>query len=90
VDAAVFRNLARVHSALAQRTTLYVSSKNQTVAGSGALHYYPRAGYIPPITIVPGIDTIEVSEVDISLLGHGYFAEARDLLLDIYTQIWEG
>src|SRR5258708_3928300 len=23
------------------------------------------------------IDTIEVSEVDVSLLGHGYFAEAR-------------
>jgi esterase/lipase superfamily enzyme len=90
VDAGVFRNLVGAYHAVANRTTLYVSSKDQALASSGALHYYPRAGYVPPITIVPGIDTIEVSGVDISLLGHGYFAEARDLLQDIYTQIWEG
>lgn len=69
VDATVFRNLASAFRTVAQRTTLYVSSKDQALASSGALHYYPRAGYIPPVTIVPGIDTIEVSDVDISLLG---------------------
>jgi esterase/lipase superfamily enzyme len=90
VDVGVFRNLARAYTALAQRTTLYVSTKDQALASSGKLSDYPRAGYVPPITIIPGIDTIEVSEVDISLLGHGYFAEARDLLNDIYVQIWQG
>jgi hypothetical protein len=45
-----------------------------------ALYRYPREGYVPPITIVPGIVTIEVSDMDTSLLGHGYFVEARDLL----------
>ena len=90
VDTGVFRNLAKAYSAIAQRTTLYVSTKDQALATSGALHNYPRAGFAPPITIIPGIDTIEVSEIDISLLGHGYFAAARDLLQDIYAQIWEG
>jgi len=80
VDAGVFRNFAGVYHAVAQRTTLCVSSKDQALASSGAIHYYPRAAYVPPIMIVPGIDTIEVSDVDISLLGHRYFAEARDLL----------
>jgi esterase/lipase superfamily enzyme len=90
VDARVFRKLAHAYHAVAERTTLYVSSKDQALASPGALYYYPRAGHTPPITVVPGIDTIEVSDVDISLLGHGYFAEARELLPDIYAQIWQG
>jgi hypothetical protein len=31
------------------------------------------------------IDTIETSAVDLSFLGHGYLASARDLLQDMYT-----
>jgi esterase/lipase superfamily enzyme/Tfp pilus assembly protein PilF len=90
VDAGAFRNLAKACGAVAQHTTLYVSSKDQALAGSGALHYYPRAGHVPPITVVPGIDTVEISDVDVSLMGHGYFAEVRDLLEDIYVLISEG
>jgi esterase/lipase superfamily enzyme len=82
--------LAKACGAVAQNTTLYVSLKDQALAGSGALHCYPRTGHVPPVTVVPGIDTIEVSEVDVSLLGHGYFAEVRDLLHDIYVLISDG
>jgi hypothetical protein len=78
VDAGVFRNLAGAYHAVAHQTTVYVSSKNQALASPGALHYYP--GVYTAITIIPAIDTIEASNVDISLLGHGYFAEARNLL----------
>jgi esterase/lipase superfamily enzyme/tetratricopeptide (TPR) repeat protein len=90
VDAGVFRNLAKICGTVAQHTTLYVSSKDQALAGSGALHYHPRAGHVPPVTVVPGIDTIEVSNVDLSLLGHGYFGEVRELLQDIYVLISDG
>jgi esterase/lipase superfamily enzyme len=90
VDAGVFCSLAKAFNAVAQHTTLYVSKKDRALAGSGRLHDYPRAGYVPPITVVRDVDTIEVSGVDISVLGHGYFAETRDLLQDIYTQIWKG
>ena len=33
---------------------------------------------------MPGLDTIEVSGIDLTRLGHGYFADARDVLHDIY------
>jgi len=45
---------------------------------------YARAGYTPPVTIVPGIDTVEVTAIDLTFLGHGCFAEARDLLHDMH------
>ena len=34
-----------------------------------------------------GIDTIEVTGVDLSILGHGYFAEAHDVLYDMHAQL---
>jgi esterase/lipase superfamily enzyme len=89
VDADLFRRLAKSYADIGRRTTLYVSAKDQALKASGALSLYPRAGFVPPITVIKGIDTIEVSDVDLSMLGHGYFAEARDLLQDMYAQIWQ-
>lgn len=85
VDSDVFENLAGAYPNLAQRTTLYVSSKDKALHVSGILHDYPRAGYYPPVTVLPGIDTVEVSNIDMTFLGHGYYADARDLLSDIHA-----
>jgi esterase/lipase superfamily enzyme len=85
VDARVFANLARVFKSLSERTTLYVSPKDKALASSGILHDYPRAGFTPPVTTVDGIDTVDTSSVDLSFLGHGYFAASRDVLEDMYT-----
>jgi esterase/lipase superfamily enzyme len=87
IDAAVFRDLANAYAQVAQRTTLYVSSKDKALAASGILHDYPRAGYTPPVTVMQGIDTIEVSNIDLTFLGHGYYAAARDLLHDMHNLI---
>jgi len=87
IDAGLFRELAKVYSQLAQRTTLYVSSKDKALASSGILHDYPRAGYTPPVMVTQGIDTIEVSNIDLTFLGHGYYAAARDLLHDMHDLI---
>jgi hypothetical protein len=38
----------------------------------------------PPITIARGIDTVEVSAVDLSRLGHGFYAAARSVLTDMH------
>ena len=32
---------------------------------------------------MPDIDTIEVTNIDLTLLGHGYYAEAEAVLYDI-------
>jgi esterase/lipase superfamily enzyme len=85
VDAQVFRTLARVYAQLSERTTLYASERDKALAMSEFLHDYDRAGFIPPVTVVDGIDTIAVSEIDLTLLGHGYYAEVRDVLHDMHN-----
>jgi hypothetical protein len=45
---------------------------------------------IPPVLVVPGTDTVNVSNVDLTILGHGYLSAARDLLHDIHNLINNG
>jgi esterase/lipase superfamily enzyme len=84
VDTRLFENLAVAYPKVSDRTTLYVSSKDLALKGSGIIHDYPRAGFKPPITVVNGITTIEVSDIDLTVLGHRYFAEAAAVLYDMY------
>jgi esterase/lipase superfamily enzyme len=86
-DPDVFGDLAIAFQQVAQRTTLYISAKDKALASSGLIHNVPRAGFSPPITIVPGVDTVEVSKIDLTLLGHGYYGDARPVLQDMYSLI---
>lgn len=90
VDARKFQELCHAYPKLAQRTTLYVSSRDAAVEAARWLHDFPRAGLMPPITIAPGIDTVNAANADVSLLGHGYVAEARDVISDIHALIRHG
>ncbi len=67
VNERTFRDLAAASAKLAGRTTLYASSKDRALASSGILHDHPRAGYTPPVTVVPPVETIEVSNVQPNL-----------------------
>ncbi len=87
VDVGVFENLAADYKRVAERTTLYVSSRDKALASSGFLHNYARAGLYPPVTVLPHIDTVACTEVDLTYLGHGYYADAREVLQDIHTLI---
>lgn len=84
VDADTFRDLCSAYSRVSRRTTLYVSSRDLAIEASHWLHDFARAGLLPPIMIVPGIDTINVTNVDLTTLGHGYVADARAVLEDIH------
>lgn len=84
VDADTFRNLSGAYGLVSRRTTLYVSSRDRAIEASRWLHDFARAGLLPPIMIVPGIDTINVTNVDLTTLGHGYVADARDVLEDMH------
>ncbi len=79
----LFKDLASAYHQLAERTTLYISSKDKALATSALINQHPRAGFFPPVTVVEGIDTVQVSKIDLTLLGHGYFADARVLLEDM-------
>ncbi len=87
VSANVFRNQAPSIPRLSSRVTHYVSGRDTALAVAERVHKAPSAGSCPPHVIVEGIDTIEVTEVDLSLLGHSFFAEAEPVLYDMYISL---
>jgi esterase/lipase superfamily enzyme len=89
ISVEVFRQLADVYPRLGQRTTMYASSVDRALAASGMLHAGSRAGFTPPLTHVPGIDTVDVSGIDLSVLGHSYYAEAAPVLYDMLQLLHE-
>jgi esterase/lipase superfamily enzyme len=85
VDADTFRDLCKAYAQVSRRTTLYVSSRDKAVEAAQWLHGFARAGLMPPIMIAPKIDTVNVTNADLTMLGHGYVAEARGVLTDIHS-----
>ena len=87
IDAIYFKNeIAPAIQKIARRVTLYASSDDKALLASKKAHGGdPRAGESVPIVVVPGIDTVDASGIDVSLLGlgHSYFAETKLVLDDI-------
>ena len=87
VDRDLFLKLATAYPKLAERTTLYVSPKDQAIRVARWLSDASRVGLTPPRTIVDQIDTIEVSADlfdRLFSLNHSYFANAEPLLYDMF------
>jgi esterase/lipase superfamily enzyme len=84
VEPTLFKNEATTYQSIAERTTLYVSRKDKALSLSSWLHKNSRTGFSPEVTIVPPIETIDVSNTDLTLLGHGYCMEDRQVLDDMY------
>jgi esterase/lipase superfamily enzyme len=84
IDADVFKNdIAPAIKKTAERVTLYASSNDAALLLSKKLHGYPRAGEAGrDIVIVPGMDTVDVTAVDTSLLGHSYYGDSGSVLSD--------
>jgi esterase/lipase superfamily enzyme len=84
VDQNLFRQHAAVYHRVAQRTTLYVSDKDLALKSSGIIYGQPRAGFVPPVTTIPDMDTVYVANVDLTVLGHGYVSSAGGVLGDMH------
>jgi esterase/lipase superfamily enzyme len=82
-----FRNFSRAFKSLFARCTLYVSQRDSAILISKAIHASPRVGIYPPIFVQKGIDTVCTTKVDMSILGHGYYADSRPVLTDIHSLI---
>jgi len=87
IDARLFAQLCQAYTQMAERTTLYASPRDRALGASEWLHGYARAGLLPPVQIESGIDTVNVSSTDLTVLGHGYVAEARSVVADIHALI---
>lgn len=73
----------------AEQITLYASSKDLALYWSTRYRTEDkRAGQSgDDIVIVNGVETVDASKVDCSLIGHGYFTETRELINDIFQII---
>jgi esterase/lipase superfamily enzyme len=86
IDSGVFADLAKVFRRAGERVTLYASSNDEALKASKKVHGYPRAGESGlNLVVLPGVDTIDVSAVDTSLLGHSYYGDNRSVLSDVFN-----
>ena len=70
--------------------TLYASSNDEALKISKEIHGYPRAGDSGRnLVVVPGMDTIDVSLVDTSLIGHFYYGSNNTVLSDLVDLLHE-
>jgi esterase/lipase superfamily enzyme len=93
VDAQTFEQVAVAIRGRAERFTLYASARDRALAGSQKFHTYPRAGDAGAgLVVVDGVDTIDASEIDISLLGlgHSYVGDVRTVVQDLFDLIRHG
>jgi len=88
IDEKEFAKLFRVFQKITKRTTLYASSKDQALIISREINGYSRLGDSRDgIVILPGLDSIDVSQLDTSLIGHAYFGDNQSVITDIYRLI---
>ncbi len=69
---------------LAQSVTLYASSRDRALLASTEIHGHNRAGLAGEnLVVMEGLDTIDVSEIDTSLIGHSYYGDHPELIRDL-------
>jgi esterase/lipase superfamily enzyme len=85
IDAAVFkRDIVPEFVAAQLPVTLYASSKDNALIASKEVHGYARAGDSGHgLVVLPGLETIDASDLDTSLLGHSYYGETS-VIGDMY------
>jgi esterase/lipase superfamily enzyme len=85
VDREHFLRDADVLTRIAQRVTLYAAADDFALNQSKKLWGGERAGSLPPPTVLPRMDTIDVGAVNLTLLGHAYVGAEIAVLQDIHA-----
>jgi esterase/lipase superfamily enzyme len=66
------------------RIAIYASRRDQALLMSSVFHQDPRLGFFEEFpTAIRGMDTIDATDVDTSILGHGYFLDEHTVLFDM-------
>lgn len=87
VDAASFAALVPSAVRLATSTTLYFCDTDRALLASRAIHVDKPVGMGP--FFADGLDTIDASDVNTSMLGHGYFASEHPMLVELRLLVVE-
>jgi esterase/lipase superfamily enzyme len=90
IDADTFRRSIAPAFKDTNLVTLYASSKDLALTLSKQFNGYARAGDSgSSLVVMPGIDTIEASDVETDFVGHAYFGASTSIITDIY-EIFRG
>ena len=92
IDSRVFRSqvLPSIVSNT-QHCTLYASSRDRALLMSRVFHNYQRLGETQPeLLVANGVDTIDASLVDTSLLGHSYIGDVQSIVSDLHDLVVAG
>jgi esterase/lipase superfamily enzyme len=89
IDAQVFRDqVAPMLSRVAGLVTMYMSTRDAALGISKAYHQYPRAGETNQLVMASTeLDKIDASAIDTDLIGHGYYAENKAVIDDLFMLI---
>lgn len=89
IDSKVFKEqIAPSIKNSANRITMYASSKDIALIISKYVNNGQRVGDTnPEILVYDGIDSIDVSSVDTSTLGHSYYGDSSSIIMDIKSVI---
>jgi esterase/lipase superfamily enzyme len=87
IDADTFkRDIYPQMKGIGSRITLYASSNDRALQTSQKLHSYRRLGEAGAnLLVLPPIETIDVSDLDTSLIGHSYYGDAKSVISDMYS-----
>jgi len=87
IDAEIFkRDIAPAMVQVGNPVTLYASSEDIPLKASKKFHGgYPRAGdSADNLLVIPGIESIDSTNVETGFLGHSYYADERSIISDIF------
>jgi esterase/lipase superfamily enzyme len=91
IDTETFKKAASQFHDRGERCTLYASSNDEALSISKTLHGHARAGDAGEhIVVMQGLDTLDASAMDTSLLGHSYYGTKRSILSDIHDLLRYG
>jgi esterase/lipase superfamily enzyme len=90
LDAKVFKeNLAPALIEAQGKVTLYASVNDAALKASRYLHGAMRLGEADPIVIIPGMESVDASNVHTELLGHSYYADGDSVVADLIEVVSE-
>ena len=72
----------------ADRITLYASSRDRALMAAMEVSSYPRLGQSgDELVVLEHLDTVDASRVATDMIGHGYFAENKQVVDDIFLLV---
>lgn len=93
IDAKVFTEQIAPRLLKSRATvTLYASQRDRALGFSRSLHENaPRAGDLSMGAVVlPGLETVDATRVDTSLLGHSYYGDNSSVVTDLFHLVRTG